>query len=289
MVWFNKILVDMANKRKKIAGVSFEIGKRWFDKDGAGKAAAVSFYTLFSAAPLLFFSLLIAERFVGTEQAKSSAVAWLGGFISEADALSLVDLVHLRVWGGLSWWSTLIFSVVVLWSTSQMFMRLRMGVRDVFDERADSAGLAIRRELIGRLMAIFWSVAIGILTALGFVLVSILPSLPALFELDSWWSNPLFRNTWPALLLTLGGVLLIRRVPDNTPSWSATLRAASFMLVAYTSGRLLLEFYMQHSTIVSAYGAASALVIFLIWMYFATQVFFFAVALCKELDSIESS
>jgi uncharacterized BrkB/YihY/UPF0761 family membrane protein len=49
---------------------------------------------------------------------------------------------------------------------------------------------------------------------------------------------------------------------------------------------LLLEIDMQHSAIVSAYGAASALAIFLIWMHFATQVFFFAVALCKELDLV---
>jgi membrane protein len=278
----------ISKRREKFARVTLGIGKRWFDKDGAGKGAAVSFYTLFAAAPILFFSLLIAESFIGTEQAKTSAIAWLGGFISEADASSLVDLVHLRVWGGLSWWSTAIFTIVVLWSTSQMFMRLRMGVRDFFDERADSASLAIRRELTGRIVAMLWSISIGVLTAIGFVFVSLLPSLPALLELDSWWSNPLFRNTWPALLLTLCGALLIRRVPDNTPSWSSTLRASSFMLVAYTSGRLLLEIYMQHSTIVSAYGAASALVIFLIWMYFAAQVFFFAVALCKELDLVES-
>ena len=85
----------MLKKRTKVALVSLAVGKRWFDKDGPGKAAAVSFYTLFSAAPLLFFSLLIAEGFIGSEQAKTSAVAWLGGFISEAEAFELVELIHL--------------------------------------------------------------------------------------------------------------------------------------------------------------------------------------------------
>ena len=143
-------------------------------------------------------------------------------------------MVHLHVWGGLSWWSTAIFTIAVLWSTSQIFMRLRMGVRDFFDGRADSASLAIRRELTGRIVAMPWSISIGVLTAIGFVFVSLLPSLPALLELDSWWSNSLFRNTWPALLLTLGGALLIRHVSGNTPIWSSILRTASFILVAYT-------------------------------------------------------
>jgi hypothetical protein len=109
-----------------------------------------------------------------------------------------------------------------------------MGVRDFFDGRADSVSLAIRRELTGRIVAMPWSISIGVLTAIGFVFVSLLPSLPALLELDSWWSNPLFRNTWPALLLTLDGALLIRYVSGNTPIWSSILRTASFMLVAYT-------------------------------------------------------
>ena len=56
------------------------------------------------------------------------------------------------------------------------------------------------------------------------------------------------------------------------------------MFVAYSLGRLLLDIYTQHSTIASAYGAASALVILLIWVYFSAQVFFFVTVLSKELD-----
>lgn len=276
----------MLNKRKKITRVSLSLGKRWFDKDGPGKAAAVSFYTLFSAAPLLFFSLLLAERFIGTEQAKASAVAWLGGFISEAEAYELVDLVHIQVWEGNTVWSTLIFSAILLWATSQVFVRLRLGVRDIFDEQAESAAIAFRRSLIGRLVGLGLSVVLGILAAVGFVVVSVLPSFSGLLGLGDFWSNPIFRNTWPAMLLTMAGVLMIRWIPDNPPSWSSTMRASSFMLIAYTSGRLLLEIYMQNSAIVSAYGAASALVIFLVWMYFAAQVFFLAVALSEELETI---
>jgi len=276
----------MLKKRKKLAQLFIGVGQRWFDKDGPGKAAAVSFYTLFSAAPLLFFSLLIAERFIGTEQAKASAVAWLGAFISEAEAFELVELFHLQVWEGNTLSSGLIFAVILMWATSQVFVRIRLGIRDIFDEKSESAAIAFKRGLIGRLVGLGLSIVLGIIAAAGFVIVSLLPSFSGVLGLDDFWSNPLFRNTWPALLLTMAGVLLIRWIPDRAPGWSATLRASSFMLVAYTLGRLLLEIYMQHSAIVSAYGAASALVIFLVWMYFSAQVFFFAVTLSEELEAI---
>lgn len=279
----------MLKKQKKIAQISISFGKRWFDKDGAGKAAAVSFYALFSAAPLLFFSLLLAERFIGTEQAKISAVTWLGGFISEAEAFELVELIHIQVWEGNTLLSTLVFSAILLWATSQVFVRLRLGVRDIFDEQSETAVIAFKRSLVGRAVGLGLSIVLGIFVAAGFVVVSVLPSFSSLLGLDDFWSNPLFRNTWPALLLTLASSSLIRRIPDNRPSWSSILRASSFMLIAYTSGRLLLDVYMQHSAIVSAYGAASALVIFLVWMYFSAQVFFFAVALSKELETASTN
>lgn len=279
----------MVKKRKKIARVSVGVGKRWFDKDGPGKAAAVSFYTLFSAAPLLFFSLLLAERFVGADQAKASAVAWLGGFISEVEAFELVELIHIQVWQGNTLWSTLIFAVILLWATSQVYVRLRLGIRDIFDEQSESAAIAFKKGLIGRLVGLAFSVVLGIFAAAGFVLVSLLPSLGNLVDFGNSWASPLIRNTWPAMLLTMAGVLLIRWIPDKPPCWSATMRASGFMLVAYTLGRLLLEIYMQHSAIVSAYGAASALVIFLVWIYFAAQVFFFAVALSEELESVRAN
>jgi uncharacterized BrkB/YihY/UPF0761 family membrane protein len=50
----------ISKRREKFVRVTLGIGKRWFDKDGAFKGATVSFYTLIAAAPIVFFSLLVA-------------------------------------------------------------------------------------------------------------------------------------------------------------------------------------------------------------------------------------
>ena len=256
----------------------------WFDKDGAGKAAAVSFYTLFAAAPLLFFSLRMAESIVGMAQAKESAVTWLGAFISIDEATALVDLVHVQVWQGDNLWSTVIFSIVLLWATSQFYVRLQLGIHDILGEKAETAALAFKHGVMGRLVGLGVSVAMGVFVASGFVAVSLLPSLTGMFDIQNWWTSPVFRNTCSAAILTIGGIALLRFIPNRPPSWSSTLKCASFMFVAYSLGRLLLDIYTQHSTIVSAYGAASALVVLLIWVYFSAQVFFFVTVLSKELD-----
>lgn len=275
------------NRHKKVADLVMKIFSRWIFKDGIGKAAAVSFYTLFSAAPLMFFSLIAAEMVIGSDRARSSAVSWLGGFISEVEAQSLVEMIRVRFWSGQSLLSSIIIGLILLWATSLVFVRLRLGVRDLFDERAEDFRTALRKGIFGRIFGLTVSMIFGMFMAIGFVMVSALPSMPWMVQGDNGFVGLLLRNTWPALLLTLSGTLLIRLIPDNPPRWSPTLRAASFMLVAYTFGRLLLEIYMQHSTIASAYGAANALVLFLVWTYFAAQVFFFACVVAEELDALQ--
>ena len=81
---------------------------------------------------------------LGTELARSSAIAWLGGFISQVEAAQLVDLVRLKAWSGQTFFSSVLIGSILLWATSLVFARLRLGVRDIFDEKSETAMLAFK-------------------------------------------------------------------------------------------------------------------------------------------------
>jgi len=46
----------------------------------------------------------------------------------------------------------------------------------------------------------------------------------------------------------------------------------------FALGKYLLGLYLARSTISSAYGAAGSLVVFLMWVYYSAQIFFFGAA-----------
>ena len=52
--------------------------------------------------------------------------------------------------------------------------------------------------------------------------------------------------------------------------WGRQLRLSLF-----TAGKAVIGFYLGHSALTSAYGAAASLVVFLVWIYYSAQILLF--------------
>jgi membrane protein len=53
--------------------------------------------------------------------------------------------------------------------------------------------------------------------------------------------------------------------------WGGAIVAAMLFAV----GKMGIGFYLAHSLLSSAYGAAGSLVVFLVWVYYSAQIFFY--------------
>ena len=54
---------------------------------------------------------------------------------------------------------------------------------------------------------------------------------------------------------------------------------AAVTSLLFTVGKVLIGFYLGHSALTSAYGAAASLVVFLIWIYYSAQILLFGAEL----------
>ena len=52
-------------------------------------------------------------------------------------------------------------------------------------------------------------------------------------------------------------------------------------LIAICGGKILIGFYLGHSTVTSIYGAAGSLVTLLLWVYYSSLIFFFGAELTQ--------
>ncbi len=257
--------------------------QRWMRADGPGQAAAVSFYAVFGMAPLLVFAVVVASKALGPERAKESAVNWLADMIPMEAAETLVSIVHVKLLADGPWWSNLVSGGVLIWAASLIFMRLVVGTRTIFGEAIETATRRIRQNLIGRGIALAFAVSVGLLVCLVFVVSSV--------------ATPMVRE-WPvgtktllgmgnALILMLGGVVLLCVVTPFRLQKRALTSTAVFLFVAFMVGRVLFQSYITHSVISSAYGVASSVVVFLVWIYYMACGYFIGVAICAEFRCSE--
>jgi membrane protein len=92
---------------------------------------------------------------------------------------------------------------------------------------------------------------------------------------------------WPVMtlelmnfLLSLGVIALLLAVifkylPDTVIVWSDVWIGAAVASLLLTTGKALIGLYLARSTVASAYGAASTLVIILTWVYYSAQIILF--------------
>lgn len=263
--------------------------QQWVQADGFGLSAALSFYAMFSLAPILVFSVLLTSHFLGAGDAHEGAEKWLEGFVSSEEAKALVGLVKTDHWKGGGWVTTILTGVMFLWAASLTFVRLRVSVNRLLGLTVPDMRQAVKNSLIGRVHAVTLTIGSGLVMALGIWVIMAMSTLPLPDYGDLSWLPIVISHMSAGLLIVVGSILIMRLLPVRAPSWKPMWIGILFILITFEVGRLLLNLYLKHSGIVSAYGAANTLVIFLVWIYYSSQAFLLGVTITGVLDEGEKS
>jgi membrane protein len=73
--------------------------------------------------------------------------------------------------------------------------------------------------------------------------------------------------------------MIFKYLPDADIAWSEVWLGAAIASLLLTIGKALIGLYLARSTVASAYGAASSLVIILTWVYYSAQIVLFGAEL----------
>jgi len=76
-------------------------------------------------------------------------------------------------------------------------------------------------------------------------------------------------------IVTLLFAMIYKLLPDASIQWRDVLIGATITSLLFTIGTFLSGFYLGKSDVGVAYGAAGSLVVMLIWVYYASQIFLF--------------
>jgi membrane protein len=69
--------------------------------------------------------------------------------------------------------------------------------------------------------------------------------------------------------------MLFKWLPNVRLAWRDVWRGAVVTAVLFSLGQLAIGFYLGRSATTSAYAAAASLLVLLLWLYYAAQIFLF--------------
>jgi membrane protein len=79
-------------------------------------------------------------------------------------------------------------------------------------------------------------------------------------------------------LIALLFAAIYKILPDTPIAWRDVVVGAVTTALLFTVGKSLIGFYIGSSKVTSSYGAAGALAVTLIWIYYSAQIFLLGAA-----------
>jgi membrane protein len=257
-------------------------GAAWLADRAPSMGAAMAYYMVFSLAPVLILVIAVAGLVFGQAAAQGAIVRQLGDLMGVEGATALQAMIASAAHKRAGIVATLVGTGTLLVAATAVFGELQASLNVIWKvQRRRKALIALARE---RLLSLSLILALGFLllvslvlsaalTAFGQYLNGVFPGLPLIL-----------RILHLALAFGLMSVLfamIFKILPDTLVAWQDVWVGAMVTALLFSIGKYLIGLYIGSSNVASTYGAAGALVIILVWIYYSAQILLFGAEFTK--------
>jgi len=259
-----------------------EVVREYWSNRPMELAAALSYYTLLSLAPLVLMTVSLAGLVFERAAVEGRVVGEIRGLVGHEGAevvQTVMRNANDREKGTIS---VLIGTVLLLAGATTVFVQLQSSLNRIWKVDTSLRLGAIRSFVKERLLSLAMVLGIGFL-----LLVSLLVNTALTAVSDSARAtvgdSPVFLHAINALgsFVVITGLfaMIFKVLPDAPVHWRDVWFGAVLTSVLFTLGKFALGVYLGRTSIASAYGAAGSLVVMTMWVYYASLILFFGAQL----------
>ena len=248
----------------------------WIDDYAPSMGAAISYYTVFSIAPLMIIVIAVAGFVWGREAVQGEIVGQLSGLIGKEGAQGVQSLIESANQPAKGLVATAISIVVLIIGATTVFAELQSSLDRIWraPKAPQTSGLwaLIRSRLL----------SLGFILGLGFLLLVSLVSSAGLAAFGTWagglmpgWDTLLFfiNIVFSVGITTVLFAMIFKVMPQVKIGWRDVWIGAAVTAVLFEVGKWLISLYIGKSSVTSSFAAAGSLVVLLVWVYYSAQIF----------------
>jgi membrane protein len=246
-----------------------------WSEDGAPRlGAALAYYSIFSLGPLLIIAIGVASLFFDGGSVQQQVMGQVKGLVGDQGAQAIEAMLASTSKGSQSIIATVIGLVVLLFGALSVVVQLKDALNIIWNvERSPVSGLwgYVRT----------YALSLAAILGLGFLLTISLLSSAGIAGLGPGFGSGLNEAALHAvnfavnfLVLTLLFALMFKYLPDTDVGWRDVWIGAALTALLFNLGKFLIALYLGKQGLESTYGAASSIVLILVWIYYSAQIVF---------------
>ncbi|MHB8110339.1 MAG: YihY/virulence factor BrkB family protein [Syntrophorhabdaceae bacterium] len=260
----------------KIVTLTKESFSEW-NKDNAMRlAAALSYYAVFSLAPILVIIVSVAGFLLGSEGTGEKIIQQAGQFVGPQMADTLMGIEKSAKQQSTGLIAGIISVIVLIIGASGVFYELRQSLNTIWEVEPKPGG-GIMGFLKGRLLSFLTVFLIGFLLFMSLIASSGISALGGYIEDLFPGSRYVILGLNVAVFFGIGIVLfacIFKMLPDAKVAWGDVWIGAVVTSLLFSIGKFAIGFYLSKSAMASPFGAAGSLIVLLAFIYYAANIFF---------------
>ena len=246
----------------------------FINDEALSRGAAIAFYTVTSIGPVLLIVIAIAGLAFGQDAAQNALTAQLSGLMGQQTAEVLQTAVASASGKSSGVMATAIGIITLMVTASGVFGEMQTALNAIW--KAEPKGTTVSQLIRAR------AASLGLVAALGFLLMVSLVVSTALTAFGNYLDSVL--PFGKIIMTVLNGIVslalisflfaaIYKVLPDRSLEWGDVVVGAVVTAVLFTVGKSLISWYIGSSAVASSYGAAGALMVLLLWVYYSAQIF----------------
>lgn len=247
-------------------------------------SASLSYYTVFSIAPLLIIVITMSGFFFGKEAVQGEVYSNLNELIGSVAAIQIQDIIKNTHLTGNSFIASAISIIVLLVASTTVFGEIQDSLNKIW-------GLRIKTKktwwklIITRLLSFSLILSLGFILIISVMLNAIVSAFGNLldnyFHISSVHFIEIADYSVGFLVSVLLFSLLFKILPDAKIRWKDVLVGGFVTAVFFTIGKFGISFYLSKSSLTSIYGAAGSIVVLMLWVYYSSIILYLGAEFTK--------
>lgn len=260
-------------------------GMKFGDEDALKYSASLAYYTVFALGPILVLMISLAGVFYGEDAIEGRVYSELREFIGSSAATQIQDLIKNLSLSGKSTMALIISAVTLLLTATTVFGDIQNSINKIWRVRPKvKKGWVkmIRDRLLSSSLVIGLGFLLVVTLVINGVVLAFTDRLQQFFP-----ESTLFLFSSVNFLLSFCVIFVLFAVifkvlPDVVIEWRTVRSGAIFTALLFVLGRYAIGIYIESTDTESTYGAASSIILILLWVYYTAAILYLGAIYTRE-------
>lgn len=241
-------------------------------------SAALSYYTIFSIAPMLIVIITLCDVFLGKEAIEGSVYGQINDMVGNEAALQIQQMIKNAALSGDSTWATAIGIITLVIGATSVFGEIQDSINFIWQLKAKPKN-GLLKMLLNRLLSFSMVVSLGFILMVSLAMNGIIElfsqQLATLFPQVTMVLVYIVNLALTFLIISFLFAIIFKVLPDAKVRWKHVIVGAVTTAILFMIGKFAIGMYLGSSKVGTAYGAAGSIVIILLWVYYSAIILYF--------------